>query len=646
MSRLRNVHAGHNQAIAMDCGQSINLGLGSTPSHGNPASTTSLNTELNNVARNIGDTEKAKLLVAAGADLRSTNGPPWNHTPLHQAAYHGHYEMACTLVALRADLNLHSNPCGRGCHGTPLELAQGGGHQSIARMIEDSMKGQSPSLAATPAVRSPDEVGEWTAYDNVDMCAQGDVEIIPNWKAKHSIDDLKKIVVSKGYSAFTVSNGLPAFGHAALKSFDFELRREHCKPISTCCNHPCRIYIWAGNGNNNGGKGRLVIKGHYFSFPRVGSPSQVVDRFEARSGGTTVTFYRDGPVGCTAHVHSAIARPMESYYIDGTTLRGPATGTVEPNGDISWSHGYISRKEDVGMLPNVVAVPAAQDMAQLPAPQGEVACIFSRVDNQAFDQNGVLHAIGTDWGVAGYSNPAETGKVRLGWSRDAANYYSTVGGHKVGDARQAASVICANSHPGANATMWSMGAPKAYFEVDLVAVTLRPTYFAFRNDYGGGGNHPRTFELQGSVDGRSWTTLRQHTNEGWNGKSAKAWPVHGHAYFRIFRIQNLGAPHHLCCSGLELYGLVRGAPNSVAVSVDATCAEDIPVVVGTVLETSNGSDPPLFQMIQMLKHELGVGGSNLVETVNEAVEVLGLEAEVAGLGLVDKARKCKSKMFG
>lgn len=33
----------------------------------------------------------------------------------------------------------------------------------------------------------------WTVHENIDMCGQGDVEIIGDWKNKHSLDDLKKI---------------------------------------------------------------------------------------------------------------------------------------------------------------------------------------------------------------------------------------------------------------------------------------------------------------------------------------------------------------------------------------------------------------------------------------------------------------------
>jgi len=130
--------------------EDADLDLGSTPSHGNPRSTNDLNSELNNVARNTDDTARARALVKAGADLRSTNGPTWRHTPLHQAAYHGRYEMAKTLVELGAPLDLHSNPCGRGATGTPLELARGGGHHQIADMLEKAAGGKKGRVSPSP----------------------------------------------------------------------------------------------------------------------------------------------------------------------------------------------------------------------------------------------------------------------------------------------------------------------------------------------------------------------------------------------------------------------------------------------------------------------------------------------------------------
>ena len=128
----------------------------------NPRSTNALNTELNNVARNTDDCGRARRLVAAGADLRSTNGAPWNHTPLHQASYHGRYEMARTLVELGAPLELTSNPCGRGGRGLPIDLARGGGHHRIVQTLEEasrrctSARGSTPQTLqrASPAVSS------------------------------------------------------------------------------------------------------------------------------------------------------------------------------------------------------------------------------------------------------------------------------------------------------------------------------------------------------------------------------------------------------------------------------------------------------------------------------------------------------------
>merc|ERR1719316_1948309 len=70
------------------------------------------------------------------------------------------------------------------------------------------------------------------------------VEIVHDWRSKTSIEELKRKVEERGYSAITVSDGHPSFGHAALKQFPFQLTSEHCKPISTCCKHPCKIYIY------------------------------------------------------------------------------------------------------------------------------------------------------------------------------------------------------------------------------------------------------------------------------------------------------------------------------------------------------------------------------------------------------------------
>jgi len=50
--------------------------------------------------------------------------------------------------------------------------------------------------------------------------------------------------IKGNYSAITVSDGEPSFGHAAFKTFPFDLKKEHLRGIDTCCKHPCMIHIW------------------------------------------------------------------------------------------------------------------------------------------------------------------------------------------------------------------------------------------------------------------------------------------------------------------------------------------------------------------------------------------------------------------
>jgi len=106
--------------------------------------------------------------------------------------------------------------------------------------------------------------------------------------------------------------------------------------------------------------------------------------------------------------------------------------------------------------------------------------------------------------------------------------------------------------------MWSEGAADAWFSIDLVSLEILPTHFGYRGDYGGGTNHPKTFELQGSNDCKTWKTLSVHTNESWSGNEAKSWPIiDSEDYFHILRIRNKGPPNYLCCSGIEFYGHTR-----------------------------------------------------------------------------------------
>ena len=113
-----------------------------------PPINSSLNGELNDCARNTNDTGRLRDLVARGADLTSTNGAPWHHTPMHQSAYHNRPDMVKTLMELCAErgvlervLAMGSNPCGRGGSGTPMDLARGGGHRRCVEILAGGHSG-------------------------------------------------------------------------------------------------------------------------------------------------------------------------------------------------------------------------------------------------------------------------------------------------------------------------------------------------------------------------------------------------------------------------------------------------------------------------------------------------------------------------
>jgi len=85
----------------------------------------------------------------------------------------------------------------------------------------------------------------WSVHQNIDMYAQGDKERIRNWRSTHSIEDLKRIVEQKGYSAISVCSG----GFATLKQFSYQLTPGHCKPTWGYTN---TLYIYSGGGSGGG----------------------------------------------------------------------------------------------------------------------------------------------------------------------------------------------------------------------------------------------------------------------------------------------------------------------------------------------------------------------------------------------------------
>jgi len=166
----------------------------------------------------------------------------------------------------------------------------------------------------------------------------------------------------------------------------------------------------------------------------------------------------------------------------------------------------------------------------------------------AFDTNGILHHIGTRGGTAAYRNPHELGEV----VSSASSLWFGAVEHFVQHVHAA---------PVSNFTS---NVPESWLAVDLgEGRSLVVDHYCLRSDAHHGGPKLRNWELQGSLDGQTWQTLRAHKRDASlssRSMGTAAWPVDAGAQaFRHFRIQQMnvnssGKRHELTCAGIELYG--------------------------------------------------------------------------------------------
>ena len=86
--------------------------------------------------------------------------------------------------------------------------------------------------------------------------------------------------------------------------------------------------------------------GIYVSFKTGESEDAVVDRALFKLvDASHIALYRNGPVPQSAPLEPSTLHLSQRFDFDGhtLTLSGVVTGTLSPNGDIVWSHGYTSR---------------------------------------------------------------------------------------------------------------------------------------------------------------------------------------------------------------------------------------------------------------------------------------------------------------
>ena len=100
--------------------------------------------------------------------------------------------------------------------------------------------------------------GSWVCLKNVDMCGQGDVDGVGDWRAEgKSVEELRRMAEARGHMAFSIDPSGRHFKHCAFKRFDFQLTPAHCTPSPGYTNE-IHIFTPAGSAAQVEGWFRLV----------------------------------------------------------------------------------------------------------------------------------------------------------------------------------------------------------------------------------------------------------------------------------------------------------------------------------------------------------------------------------------------------
>ncbi|XP_023923175.1 BTB/POZ domain-containing protein At2g30600 [Quercus suber] len=169
------------------------------------------------------------------------------------------------------------------------------------------------------------------------------------------------------------------------------------------------------------------------------------------------------------------------------------------------------------------------------------------------DSNGVLYFAGTSYGEHQWVNPVLSKRITVTASSPPSRYTDP-------------KVLVSRTYQGTSFTGPRMedGHNCAWWAVDLGQEhQLMCNYYTLRQD--GSRAFMRSWNLQGSLDGKSWTNLRVHENDQTVCKPSQfaSWPIIGPNAllpFRFFRVIMTGQttdasnPWNFCICFLELYG--------------------------------------------------------------------------------------------
>lgn len=166
------------------------------------------------------------------------------------------------------------------------------------------------------------------------------------------------------------------------------------------------------------------------------------------------------------------------------------------------------------------------------------------------DANGLFYYLGTNGKRTPWQNAADMGLVRCSSTQLAFSPPSESLSYLVG---RDTVRLCTVPKP----DMWMC--------VDLKDKYFAPTHYTLRHYISWDTEALRNWRFEGSVDGNVWETLKVHVDDkSLNKKGAThTWtiqqpPTRFYREFRIFQFGvNSNGNHYLCCSGMELYGILQ-----------------------------------------------------------------------------------------
>eukprot|EP01083_Nonionella_stella_P022104 61111_1 len=160
-----------------------------------------------------------------------------------------------------------------------------------------------------------------------------------------------------------------------------------------------------------------------------------------------------------------------------------------------------------------------------------------------FDRNGIIYAIGSNFGQKQFSNPHSQKLINI-------NSYSWNIGSLADILERKQKPFQCCSYPDGH----------SWFSIDFGAkYKIKATRYSLRHDKSD-YNYLRNWNLESSNDGKHWIQLKQHKNDTSLNKpfASKTWCIDCTEAYQMFRIYETGTNSEyewgLSCTGFEIYG--------------------------------------------------------------------------------------------